>query len=259
MAYPRSESRKNIRSVALEMLTAPGETASISTARFRQLVSVRKVRDKLGGGDPAALARELNALEPELTESEGELDVNISGLAPAVTKIVSNTAVTSKTKGVRCLGENAEQNIPEADAATRTKLKKSEINELRRLVAERDSELSSILSKLAISDERSFMLEAALKDRDRQLAAAVSERDAIRRTYETKLLAEQMRFREQLLEEQIRFREQLLEEQIRSTKQLSEAQFRFREQLLEGQIDYMRKTADVSEFYQALYANSASK
>ena len=58
-----------IRATVLAMLTEAGDAAPPTAARFRRVVSVRKLRDRLGGGDPATLSRTLNAIEAEVVRS----------------------------------------------------------------------------------------------------------------------------------------------------------------------------------------------
>ena len=58
-----------IRATVLAMLTEAGDAAPPTAARFRRVVSVRKLRDRLGGGDPATLSRTLNAIEAEVVRA----------------------------------------------------------------------------------------------------------------------------------------------------------------------------------------------
>ncbi|WP_425469661.1 DNA-binding protein [Paraburkholderia unamae] len=62
-----------IRATVLALLAEAGDPAPASDARFRKIVSVRKLRARLGAGDPATLSRHLNAIEAEVVQA---------GLAP---------------------------------------------------------------------------------------------------------------------------------------------------------------------------------
>ncbi|MGF6971411.1 hypothetical protein OKW43_008506 [Paraburkholderia sp. WC7.3g] len=52
MARPAAVSPETIRTAVLAMLAEAGDTAPRSDARFRKIVSVRKLRARLGAGDP---------------------------------------------------------------------------------------------------------------------------------------------------------------------------------------------------------------
>ncbi|WP_239483202.1 DNA-binding protein [Burkholderia sp. MS455] len=63
------------------MLAEAGDAAPLTGARFRQLVSVRKARTRLGAGDPATLARALNAIEAEVVRA-GLVEIAMPGMPP---------------------------------------------------------------------------------------------------------------------------------------------------------------------------------
>ncbi|CAB3724014.1 hypothetical protein LMG22037_05014 [Paraburkholderia phenoliruptrix] len=52
---------EQIRAAVLSMLADAGDGQPPTGERFRKIVSVRKLRARLGAGDPATLARALNA------------------------------------------------------------------------------------------------------------------------------------------------------------------------------------------------------
>jgi site-specific recombinase XerD len=60
---------EQIRSTILSMLTEAREPQPATRERFRRIVSVRKLRERLGAGDPATLGRAINAIEAELIQA----------------------------------------------------------------------------------------------------------------------------------------------------------------------------------------------
>ncbi|WP_375541802.1 DNA-binding protein, partial [Paraburkholderia sp. CNPSo 3281] len=58
-----------IRATVIAMLAEAGDPAPASDARFRKVVSVRKLRARLGAGEPATLSRHLNAIEAEVVRA----------------------------------------------------------------------------------------------------------------------------------------------------------------------------------------------
>lgn len=53
MPRPAAATADQIRTTVLAMLAEAGDAAPVTGARFRQVVSVRKLRARLGAGDPA--------------------------------------------------------------------------------------------------------------------------------------------------------------------------------------------------------------
>ena len=60
---------EQIRSAVLSMLAEAGDAEPPTGERFRKIVSVRKLRARLGAGDPATLSRELNAIEADVVRA----------------------------------------------------------------------------------------------------------------------------------------------------------------------------------------------
>ncbi|WP_288830875.1 DNA-binding protein [uncultured Paraburkholderia sp.] len=69
------------------MLAEAGDAAPASGTRFRQIVSVRKLRARLGAGDLATLARVLNAIETEVVRV-GLADIAIPDLPSDVADLM---------------------------------------------------------------------------------------------------------------------------------------------------------------------------
>jgi hypothetical protein len=82
MSRPAAVSPDQIRTTVLAMLAEAGmdnDHQPPSGERFRHVVSVRKLRARLGAGDPATLARILNTIEAEVVRA-GLAGVAIPGL-----------------------------------------------------------------------------------------------------------------------------------------------------------------------------------
>ncbi|MGX7002337.1 hypothetical protein [Caballeronia sp. KNU42] len=82
MSRPAAVSADQIRTTVLAMLAEAGmdnDHQPPSGERFRHVVSVRKLRARLGAGDPATLARILNTIETEVVRA-GLAGVAIPGL-----------------------------------------------------------------------------------------------------------------------------------------------------------------------------------
>lgn len=208
MAPSSSRPPKKISPVVREAITGAGADATMSTAGFRQLISVRKVRDRLGGGDPVELSRQIDAIESEFTEGKGVLRVSVPGLEVAITKVVSNAPATGQTTEVSRPRAEPGCSMVQADVTTMA-LMKSQLTELRQRIAARDFELSSIVSRFARLDERRIALEAKLEDCEKRLADAISEQQAIRWTCERELREERFRHLMELTEQSIHFLREL--------------------------------------------------
>lgn len=61
MARPTIATSANVRATVLALLREAGASESLSGQTFRRVVSVRKVRAYLGGGNPSTIGREINA------------------------------------------------------------------------------------------------------------------------------------------------------------------------------------------------------
>jgi hypothetical protein len=91
MARPAAVTPDQIRTTVLAMLAEAGNAESTTPAtsvisatpvtreRFRRAVSVRRLRARLGAGDPAMLSRALNGIEAELVQA-GLAEVALPGL-----------------------------------------------------------------------------------------------------------------------------------------------------------------------------------
>ena len=219
MPRPAAATPDQIRSTVLAMLAEAGDATPASGARFRQLVSVRKLRARLGAGDPATLARALNGIEAEVVRT-GLAEIAIPGIPPDIAeqmRALWQAAVTVQLDDIVRLKAEAQQAVAVADAARtdaelRVELLREELAGLRTALTARDAELADLRAQHALLQERSAALDAAAAERaELERAHTVSLADAQHR-YEAlsrQLLQETAHQREALKKEQAQFASQL--------------------------------------------------
>jgi hypothetical protein len=122
MPRPAAISPGQIRTTVLAMLAEaemdPGH-ASPTSDRFRKVVSVRKLRARLGAGDPAMLSRALYTIEAEVVRA-GLAQVAIPGLPDAIAeqmRALWQAAVAVQLDDVARLREAATQAAEASDAS----------------------------------------------------------------------------------------------------------------------------------------------
>ncbi|UNK03842.1 DNA-binding protein (plasmid) [Ralstonia insidiosa] len=133
-----------IRATVLAMLTEAGDAAPPTAARFRRVVSVRKLRDRLGGGDPATLSRTLNAIEAEVVRS-GLADLALPEIPVEIAEAMRalwQAAVAVQLDDVVRLKREAQATADTAEAARaeaelRVELLRAELSEVRGQLAAR--------------------------------------------------------------------------------------------------------------------------
>jgi len=236
MPRPATATSDRIRSTVLAMLAEAGEATPATGARFRQVVSVRKLRARLGAGDPATLSRALNAIEAEVVRA-GLAEVVMPDIPLEIAeqmRALWQAAVTVQLDDVMRLKHEAQDAIAAAEAAhtdaeLRVELLRQELTELRTALTGRDSELADLRAQHTLSRERCTALEATLQDRQTQLEAAVAERVALERAHTEGLAQTQHRYEalsKQLLQETAHQREALKKEHGQFASQLKFAERR---------------------------------
>jgi hypothetical protein len=103
----------------LSILAEAGDAELPTGERFRKIVSVRKLRARLGAGDPAMLARTLSAIEAEVVRA-GPADIAMPGTPVEIAeqmRALWQAAVAVQLDDVVCLKADAQQAIAAADAA----------------------------------------------------------------------------------------------------------------------------------------------
>ncbi|MDR6476304.1 putative nuclease with TOPRIM domain [Paraburkholderia graminis] len=264
MARPAAVTPDQIRSTVLAMLAEAGDAASTAPAtpatsvtpaipvtreRFRRAVSVRRLRARLGAGDPAMLSRALNAIEAELVQA-GLAEVALPGLPDAIAaqmRALWAAAVSVQLDDVVRLQQHARQAAAEADTArhdadVRSEMLRLELGELRERLTARDAELTELRASSRHAAERAQTLTVDAAALQAQLDTARDTLEGLRHTHTTELADVRTRYdglSRRLLQETEHQRHALAAERERLTMQFADAQTRIsalealRERLLE--------------------------
>lgn len=236
MPRPAAATPDQIRSTVLTMLAEAGDIAPVTDARFRQIVSVRKLRARLGAGDPATLSRTLNVIEAEVVRA-GLADIAIPDIPSDIAEQMRSlwqAAVTVQLDDVVRLKAEAQDAIATADAARsdaqlRVELLREELTGLRIIVADRDTELADLRVQHTLIRERCDALEATLQDRQTRFDTAVADRAALEHTHAEELAEARHQYdalSKQLLQETAHQREALKKEHEQFASQLKFAERR---------------------------------
>ncbi|WP_321886504.1 DNA-binding protein [Paraburkholderia bannensis] len=179
MPRPAAVTPDAIRATILAMLAEAGDPAPASDTRFRKIVSVRKLRARLGAGDPAMLSRHLNAIEAELIQA-GVASFAVPDLPPEIAqqmRTLWEAAVATQLDGVVRLRREAEataQASAEAqhNAQLRVELLREELAEVRGQLTARDSALAVAHTEVAAAEKYAATQEAAVTELRAALATA---------------------------------------------------------------------------------------
>ncbi|MBC8732301.1 DNA-binding protein [Paraburkholderia sp. UCT2] len=242
MARPAAVSAETIRTTVLAMLAEAGDPSPASGARFRQAVSVRKLRARLGAGDPALLSRHLNAIEAECVQA-GLVNVAMPDLPPGIAeqmRALWRAAVAVQLDEVAQLRREALGQAETAEAATRdarlrVDLLRAEMVALREQISARDTELATARAELRTALSQTATVKTALDDARAQLAALTTELASRQRAQAEALAAVHARYEglsRQLLQETAHQRDAWRSERERLGTVITEAQERTR--ALEG-------------------------
>jgi chromosome segregation ATPase len=184
MPRPAAVSADTIRATVLAMLAEAGEevghAAPATGARFRKIVSVRKLRARLGAGDPALLSRHLNAIEAELVQS-GLVRFALPELPQTIAeqmRALWQAAVAVQLVEVVQLKQDAIQRVETAETARheaelRVELLRAELAGLREQLSARDTDLGTARAEFRT-------VSAHLADAETTVAALKAELDAAR-------------------------------------------------------------------------------
>lgn len=248
---------EQIRATVLAMLTEAGDAAPATGTRFRQIVSVRKLRARLGAGDPATLARALNGIEAEVVRA-GLADIAIPDIPTEIAeqmRALWQAAVAVQLDEVVHLKREAQDAIAAAEAARtdaelRVELLRQEVTELRTMVAARDAELADLRVQHGVLATHCTELETTAQARQAQLETATAERAALERAHADGLTQAQERYESlsrQLLQETAHQRVALKKDQAQLTSQLKFTERRVaalevEHERLEGELTKERET-----------------
>ncbi|CAB3799962.1 DNA-binding protein [Paraburkholderia fynbosensis] len=236
MPRPAAATRDDIRATVLAMLAEAGDPEPPSGARFRQVVSVRKLRARLGAGDPTTLSRILNDIETEVVRA-GMTEVAIPELPDEIAthmRALWQAAVAVQLDDVMRLRADAAQQA-EASAAARheadlrTEMLRVELAELRAQLGMRDTELATLRADYRSLTERTEAYRTAAADLQGQLNAAQLALTDMKEAHASEFAAVHTRYEglsRQLLQETEHQRHALQTERERLTEQVAEKQER---------------------------------
>jgi hypothetical protein len=188
MPRPALATPSDVRSAVLALLVEAGTAESPSAQSFRRVVSVRKVRARLGGGNPATIGRAINAVEAELvrqgldTVAIPALPADIAALMTqlwqAAVGVQLDEVVRLKTEA-QSVADGAREAL--AEAHLRSEMLKQELAELRAAVSDRDSRLAQALTDGASLTEQINAVRAELQASREREAQWLAERAGIQR------------------------------------------------------------------------------
>ena len=165
-------SPESVRAVVQQLLGEAGTGVLVTPPLFRRLVSSRRVRERLGGGDPAWLGRQIRAIEAEM--------ISTSAARFAVAGIPESVAATMRSLWESALeAARIEFNAARVASDEAVALAVIERNNANALTAMHRAELDDWQQQASERDTRIGQLEAELAASQRQLA---EERERMRTT-----------------------------------------------------------------------------
>ncbi|MDK3022616.1 DNA-binding protein [Cupriavidus taiwanensis] len=223
-------SPEQIRATVLAMLAEAGDAQPPTGERFRRVVSVRKLRARLGAGDPATLSRTLNAIEAEVVRA-GLADLALPELPVEIAEAMRElwqAAVAVQLDDVVRLKREAQQAVAAAEAARteaelRIELLRQELTEARSRLAGRDAELAELRAAQAAMTTRAEQLAARADALEAALAAAQARASAGERSHAEAVATIQARYEalsKQLLQETAHQRDGVQAERTQLASQL---------------------------------------
>ncbi|MFL9935745.1 DNA-binding protein [Paraburkholderia sp. RL18-103-BIB-C] len=201
MARPAAVTPDAIRATVLAMLAEAGETAPASDARFRKIVSVRKLRARLGAGDPATLSRHLNVIEAEIVQA-GLTGFAVPDVPPEVAaqmRTLWETAVATQLDGIVRLRHETEATAQAAldalrNEELRVELLRAELADVRAQLGARDAELTLARAECQAGATRTAAHEDTLKRLETQLETVATAAADAARHHAAQLTAERARY-----------------------------------------------------------------
>ncbi|MBB5503207.1 DNA-binding protein [Paraburkholderia sp. MM5384-R2] len=201
MARPAAVSPETIRTTVLAMLAEAGDTAPTSDARFRRIVSVRKLRARLGAGDPATLSRQLNAIEAELVQA-GLTGFAVPDVPPEIAaqmRALWEAAVATQLDGIVRLRRETEARVDasteaQRNAGLKVELLRVELTDVRSQLRARDAELAVARAGFEATEKRCAAAGDAVTTLRAQLGAVEAAAAESGRQHTAELAAERTRY-----------------------------------------------------------------
>ena len=201
MPRPAVATPADIRQAVLALVAEAGVGQTPSAQAFRRAVSVRKVRERLGGGNPATLGQVINTVEAELVQAGADRIV-LPGFAGRRRGADAAGLARGRGRAARRLSRLRSQAQAVADGARealteaqlRAEVLKQELAELRAAAAERDARLAQASTDQVALLARGTALDAELELARTQQALVTSELDAVRVAQAQAIAAAQERY-----------------------------------------------------------------
>lgn len=170
MPRPAVATPAQVRETISSLLREAGIAGMASAPSFRRAVSVRKVRERLGGGNPATIAHEINALEKDIVGADSQ-NLSIPDVPADIAALMSQlwqAAVGIQLTEVLQLKSQA-QGIADAarsalvEEQLRNQVLLQELAELRAAAAERDTQLAQVKSQNTVLAEQNARIQNELQ------------------------------------------------------------------------------------------------
>ncbi|WP_434666072.1 DNA-binding protein [Paraburkholderia sp. A3BS-1L] len=231
MARPAAVTPDAIRATVLAMLAEAGDPAPASDTRFRKIVSVRKLRARLGAGDPATLSRHLNAIEAELVQA-GLAGFAVPDVPPEIAaqmRALWEAAVATQLDGIVRLRRETDGIVAAAteaqhNAGLKVELLRVELADVRTRLSAREAELAVARAGCEAATQRTTALEDAAGQLQAKLTVAETATASAARQHASALTAERARYdglSKQLLRETAHQRETFQTERQRLEAELA--------------------------------------
>jgi chromosome segregation ATPase len=227
---------EQIRTTIFAMLADAHEPQPASRERFRRIVSVRKLRERLGAGDPATLGRAINAIEAELVQA-GVADIAFPDIPAEIAdqmRQLWQAAVSVQLDDVVRLKTEARQAVEAAQASLvestlRVDVLKQELAELRAAAVERDTLLAQLRTDQTALTMQYAASQTGQQELQEQLQATRAQEALLERGHADALAAVQQRYEglsKQLMQETAQQRQAQQDERGRLASQLKFAERR---------------------------------
>jgi ABC-type transporter Mla subunit MlaD len=230
MPRPTIATPADVRSAALALLAEAGVGESPSAQSFRRAVSVRRVRERLGGGNPATIGRAINALEAELVRS-GVAQAALPELPPDIAELMQRLwraavgvqldDLVRLRQEAQAVADGAREQLTETQL--RVEMLKQELGELRAGLTDRDARLAQATADQAAQADRAASLQRQLDAVLARETAQRAENEELRAAHAAALAVTQERYEglsRRLLEETAQQRQAAQAELARLASQL---------------------------------------
>jgi hypothetical protein len=184
MPRPAIATPADIRQAVLALVGEAGVGKSPSAQAFRRAVSVRKVRERLGGGNPATIGQVINVVEAELVRAGldrivlPELPADVAELMQQVWRAAVGAQLDDLSRlrdQAQAVADGAREALIEAQL--RAEVLRQELTELRATVSDRDTRLAQAGTDQAALLARATALETELEAARTQQALDSTELD----------------------------------------------------------------------------------